>query len=91
MGLLSALGRQGMKSLRSGQMFGRPQAASAFDFAGMAGMTEQQALMLVQKARSGARLTQEENAAMRQLIAYARSTEDLPQPESALRTLLSGQ
>lgn len=87
MGLLTALGRRGLRALQSGEMFGAWD-----DLARTVGMSEADVLALIQRARAGARLSAPEKQIMRDLIAASRGRYDDPAlADSRVQQLLRGQ
>jgi hypothetical protein len=96
MGLLSALGRRGMRSLESGQMFGRRPISHAAEIAEneanryMAGQIQPRFIpQLKAKLMSGGELTESEAAAAQHLQAYL-SPEERVALEVALDRMHAG-
>ena len=86
MGLLSALGKRGVRALQSGEMFGQWD-----DIARIAGMSEEDAINLIRRAQSGEVLSQPERRIMQEMIAYSRARYDDPALDnSAVRARLRG-
>jgi hypothetical protein len=86
MGLLSAVGKRGMRALQSGEMFGQWD-----DLARVAGMSEEDAIRLIQRAQAGEALSNPERQLLREMINYTRGRYDDPAlANSRVRAQLQG-